>query len=81
VLLSINNSSAIIAKNLKVHAKALAELNDTFLRGAVREWGEFVSFDRRHQGETKSYLSAKEALLRRKEKYASEPMKWELPEA
>lgn len=63
-------------KNLRLNAKALFDFNESYIKNAVKDWNEFLTFDRRHQGEFKTYLNNKENLLRRKEKFYTEPTKW-----
>lgn len=63
-------------KNLRLNAKALFDFNESYIKHAVKDWNEFLIFDRRHQGEFKSYLTTKDNLLRRKEKCYTEPTKW-----
>lgn len=63
-------------KNLRLNAKALFDFNEGYIKNAVKDWNEFLTFDRRHQGEFKTYLNNKENLLRRKEKFYTEPTKW-----
>jgi hypothetical protein len=80
ILLALNGTSSIILKNVRLHTKALYEFSESFIKTSTKDWNEFLVFDRRHSNEFKSYLSAKENLIRRKEKYLSDPLKWELPE-
>jgi hypothetical protein len=79
MLLSLNNTVTIYAKNLRRNIRAFSEFTEGFIKTAGRDWSEISVHDKRVQGEQKSYLSFKENLFRKKEKWVSDPTKWELP--
>ena len=66
MMLSLNNTVALINKNIRRHSHALKKFANEFVATAKADWDEMVSHSKRVAGEMRSYLSFKENLLRRK---------------
>ena len=78
--MSLNNTLALITENIQRHTHAIKKFSKNFVGRACVNWEEMVIHSKRVAAEMKNYLSFKENLQRRKEKYYDLPVKWELPE-
>lgn len=76
IFLSFGNITSNLYKNLDRHSKAFNDLTEAFTRDVSRDWSEFITQDAKIQKEHKRYLYEKDALLRKKERYASDITKW-----
>lgn len=56
--------------------KAFNDLTEGFSRDLSRDWTEFLNHDSKVQKEQKKYLYEKDALLRKKDRYANDITKW-----
>lgn len=59
MLLSLNNTVTIYAKNLRRNIRAFSEFTEGFIKTAGWDWTEMSTHDKRLQGELKTYLAFK----------------------
>ena len=76
MFLAFSNISSNAFRNMERNMKAFSDFTEGWTRDVSRDWGEFISHDVRVHKEQKRYLNEKDNLLRKKEKYVSELLKW-----